>query len=154
VPSSIASGPKFRSIKGGGRYRVPPDFIVPVDLAAADFSGANSGKYVFVVPTSVNGAIFLGIQHIHATAGTNTYRVKKVTAATIAAAGTASNGTTHVDISATIALTTAANTQVEAAPVTASAANVLAAGDKVAVASAAGTATLAGGRAFLRFAWL
>jgi hypothetical protein len=154
VPSSIASGPKFRSIKGGGRYRISPDFIVPVDLAAADFSGANSGKYVFVVPTSVNGAIFLGIQHIHATAGTNTYRVKKVLAATTAAAGVASNGTTHVDISAAVALTATANTQVEAAAVTTAAVNVLAPGDKVAVASAAGTASLAGGIAFLRFAWL
>ncbi len=154
MPSSIASGPKFRSIKGGGKYRISPDFIVVVDLAAADFGGANTGKYVFAVPTSVNGAIFLGIQHIHSTAGTNTYRVKKVTAATVAAAGTASNGTTHVDISGTVALTTTANTMVEAAAVTAAAANVLAAGDKVAVASAAGTASLAGGKAFLRFAWL
>lgn len=152
MPSSTASGPKFRSIKGGGKYRVPPDFIVPIDLAAADFSGANSGKFVFTVPTGVNGATFLGIQHIHATAGTNNYRVKKVLAATVGAAG-AAVGAGHVDISNTVNLAATANTQVEATPITAGAANVLLPGDKVAVASAAGTASLAGGRAFLRFAW-
>ncbi len=153
MPSSTSSGPKFRSIKGGGRYRVPPDFLVRVPLAAADFTGATSGVNVFVVPDDVVGAVFLEIIHMHGTAGTNNYRVKKILDGSVSAPGAAAD-TNNVTISGNIDLTGAAQTPASYAATTANGVNFLAKGDRVALASTLGTITLANGLAILRFAWL
>lgn len=147
--TSVSTGPKHRSVvNGSGRFKLAPDFTKVVSLAAADLTGANSGKVVFIAPAA---CIFLGLQHTHVTAGTNTYRVKKIKAGNTSVPGAAADAN-NVDISGTVDLTVAANTVVSAAAV--APANQLAAGDRVAVASSAGTASLAGGFAVLRFAWL
>lgn len=144
-----SSGPRYRSVvNSSGRYRLAPDFMKTVSLAAADFGGANTGKIVFIAPAA---CIFLGIDHTHTIAGTNNYRVKKIKAGNTSAPGAAADAN-NVDISGTIDLTVAANGVQTAAPI--APANQLAKGDRVAVASAAGTASLAGGYAVLRFAWL
>jgi hypothetical protein len=158
MPSSIAAGPKFRAIQGGGKYRVVPDFIEQRAYAAADASGANTGVLVFQVPFNVRGAVFLGISESHATAGTGTFRVKKIKRASTAAAGAAADAN-NVDMTAAIVVTGAANTVQDVLPLTTVdalgvAANQLGPGDRVAIASAAGLATVAGGLVTLRFAWL
>jgi hypothetical protein len=153
MPSSIASGPKFRSIKGGGRWRIAPDFLITVNVAAANFSGANSGINVFVVPDDVNGAVFLGGDEVHVTAGTNNFRVKKITAGEVDAPGAGADAD-NVTISEVVDLTVAAQTPQAIVPITDDAVNILAPGTRVALASAAGTASLAGGLVHLRFAWL
>lgn len=161
MPSSISSGPKGKSIRRGSAsdiagyaYRIAPDFIIPVSLVAADLTGANSGKFVFAVPTNVVGAKFLGVQEIHSVVGTNTFRVKKIVAGVAGAAGTASDGTNHVDLTPTISLAASVNVMQEADPVSTNGENVLKPGDKVALASATGTTGLAGGLVLLRFVWL
>jgi hypothetical protein len=158
MPSSLSgSGSKARSIRNqggdalrGANYSEVPDFTVEASFAAAQLTGANSGFFVWVAPAPCH---FLGADVLWATAGTNTFRVKKVLAAATSAAGAAADAN-NVDLTAATALTTAANTNVEVAPVTTDAAHVLELGDKVAIASAAGTATLAGALAVLRFAYI
>lgn len=158
MPSSIAAGPKFRAIQGGGKYRVVPDFVDQRAYAAADASGANTGVIVFQVPFNVRGAVFLGVSESHVTAGTGTFRIQKIKRASTAAPGAAA-ATNIVDMTAAIAVTGAANTVQDVVPVTTAdaagtPANTLGPGDRVALASAAGLATVAGGYVTLRFAWL
>lgn len=156
MPSNTASGPKLRSIKPGNdllrgtRYRVVPDFTTRVPFAAADLSGATSGFFVMPV---VADCVFLGVDFIWKTAGTNTLRVKKIPAASVQAAGAAADAN-NIDLTAVVDLTTAANTVVSVAPVTTGFVNKCLAGDKIAIASAAGTASLAGAVAVLRFAYV
>jgi hypothetical protein len=97
--------------------------------------------------------LFVDGDIIWGTAGTNTLRVKKVAAATVGAPG-AAVAAGHVDISANVDLTTAALTSVPIVAVTAGSVNRLAEGDKVAIASSAGTASLAGAFAVLRFVYV
>src|SRR5688500_18528319 len=106
MPSSLASGPKFRSIKGGSKGRMAPDFFITRTLAAADFSGATSGVNVFVAPV---GCVFLDITEVHATAGTNSFRVKKIAAGEVDAPGAAADAD-NIDLTAAIDLTGAAHT--------------------------------------------
>jgi hypothetical protein len=160
MPSSLAAGPKFRSLRGGGKYRMVPDFIDQLRFAAADMTGANSGVIAFQIPNAVGmrGAIFLGISESHGTAGTGTFRVQKLKAASTAAAGAAA-GANVIDMTAAISVAGAANTVQTIDPITTPdaagvLANVLAPGDRVALASAAGLATVAAGYVTLRFAWL
>lgn len=157
MPSSIAGrGSKARAIRiqndalRGSNYAEVPDFLVVHRFAAADLSGANSGFFVFAAPAACH---FLGADIIWGTAGTNTLRVKKVLAAATSAAGAAADAN-NVDLSAAVDLTQAANTLRGVAPVVTSGVHVLALGDKVAVASAAGTASLAGAVIVLRFAFI
>lgn len=151
MPSSTSAGPKFRALQGGSRHRIVPDFIETHRFAAADLTGANSGFLVFQVPNNVRGAVFLGASVSWGTAGTNTFRVKKILNTSAPGAAADAN---NVDLTAATALTTAANTVSDVAPVTANAVNYLAPGNRVAVASAAGTASLANAVISLRFAWL
>jgi hypothetical protein len=158
MPSSIAAGPKFRALQGGGKYRMVPDFIDQRPYAAADAAGANTGVIVFQVPFNVRGAVFLGVSESHLTAGTGTFRIQKLKRASTAAPGAAASATV-IDMTGAIAVTGAANTVQDVAPVTTAdaagvPANQLAPGDRVAIASAAGLATVAGGYLTLRFAWL
>lgn len=160
MPSGLATGPKFRSLQGGGKYRMVPDFVDQRQYAAADAAGANTGFLVFQVPnhTGFRGAVFLGVSESHGTAGTGSFRVQKLKAASTAAAGAAASATV-IDMTAAIAVTGAANTVQSVLPITTAdaagvPANVLAAGDRIAIASAAGLATVAGGFVTLRFAWL
>lgn len=151
MPSSASTGPKYRSaVPGSGRFRLVPDFTKVANLAAADFTGANSGKVVFIAPAA---CIFLGLDHTHTTAGTNNYRVKKIKAGNTSAPGAAADAN-NVDISGVVDVTVAANGVLSVLPINAAGQNQLAKGDRVAVASAAGSASLAGGFAVLRFAWL
>lgn len=151
MPSSVSVGAKKRSVvAGSGRFRTAPDFTKVVNVAAADFTGANSGKVVFIAPAA---CIFLGIQHTHVTAGTNSYRVKKIKAGNTSAPGAAAD-TNNIDMSGAVDMTVAANTVTTATLTNSAAQNQIAAGDRIALASAAGVATLAGGVAVLRFAWL
>ena len=130
-----------------------PDFVETHRFAAADLTGANSGFVVFTVPSQVRGAIFLGATYVWGTAGTNTARVKKIVAGNTSAPGAAADAN-NVDLTAATALTSAANTPVDVVPITTSAVNVLNAGDRLAIASAAGTASLAGAVVHIRLAWL
>lgn len=145
---------RMRSVKilndtqRGQNYIPTAEVIVTAPLVAADFTGANSGKFVFIAPADM---MFLGIEEVHGSVGTNNFRVKKVLAAATSAAGAAADAN-NVDISGTVDLTAAVNVRREAAPVMPGAR--LAAGDKVAVASAAGTTGLAGAVAVLRFAFV
>lgn len=149
--SSASVGARHRSVvAGSGRFRLAPDFTKVVSVAAADFGGANTGKVVFIAPAA---CIFLGIQHTHTVAGTNSYRVKKIKAGNTSAPGAAAD-TNNIDISGAVDVTVAANTVTSAAAINTAGVNQLAAGDRVAVASAAGSASLANGIAILRFAWL
>jgi hypothetical protein len=151
MPSSTAAGPKFRALQGGSRHRIVPDFIETHRFAAADLTGANSGFLVFQVPQNVRGAVFLGASVSWGTAGTNTLRVKKILNTSAAGAAADAN---NVDLTAVQDLTLAANTVRDLTALTASAVNVLAPGNRIAVASAAGTASLAGAVISLRLAWL
>ena len=158
MPSSLSrSGSKARSIRNqggdalrGANYSEVPDFTVTHRFAAAELTGANSGFFAWVAPAACH---FLGADVVWGVAGTNTFRVKKVLAAATSAPGAAADAN-NVDLSAATSLATAANTNVEVAPVTTSAAHSLAKGDKVAIASSAGTASLAGAVIVLRFAYL
>lgn len=156
MPSGGASGSKGRSVKAtiaalrGIRFRIVPDQVVMTEtFAAAQLTGANSGFFVFVAPAKMQ---FLGLDIIWTTAGTNTFRAKKVLAASTSAAGAAAD-TNNVDLTAATALTTAANTVVSVDPVNGTD-TILQQGDKIAIASAAGTASLAGAKAVLRLAFL
>lgn len=153
MPSSVASGPKFRSIRGGGKYRIAPDFLVTRAFVAADAGSANSGFHVFTIPALVRGAVFLGATVSWTTAGTNTIRVKKIVAGNTSAPGAAADAN-NVDLTAAQAVTGSANVPVDIVPITTNAVNVLNPGDRIAVASAAGVASLAGGLIVIRFAWL
>lgn len=154
MPSGQSAGLKGRSFETedaamrGMKFRIVPDFMVPTEtFAAAQLTGANSGFFVFVAPVPM---LFMGAEILWTVAGTNTLRVKKVLAAATTAAGAAA-GASDIDISAAVDLTATANVAREVAPVTTSFANRLAEGDKVAIASALGTASLAGAKAILRF---
>jgi hypothetical protein len=156
MASGAAAGQKGRSVKAtiaalrGIRFRIVPDQVVVSEtFAAAQLTGANSGFFVFVAPAKMQ---FLGLDIIWTVAGTNTFRVKKVKAAATSAAGAAAD-TNNVDLTAATALTTAANTVVSVEPANGTD-SILEAGDKVAIASAAGTASLAGAKAVLRLAFL
>jgi hypothetical protein len=156
MPSSIGSFSKAKSVytlldgMRGWKYSIVPDLIISVPtFAAAELTGANSGFFSFVAPANM---IFLGGHILWTTAGTNTLRVKKVLAAATTAAGLAADAS-NVDISAAVDLTASANVARDITPVITSGANRIARGDKVAIASAAGTASLVGARAFLRFAF-
>lgn len=129
-----------------------PDFFVRVGpLAAADFSGANSGVNTgFVAPVPCQ---FLDVTEIHTTAGTNSVRVKKILSGEVDVPGAAADAD-NVTISEDVDLTVAAQTPQTVGAITDDAANFLAEGDRVALASAAGTASLAGSIFLLRFAWL
>lgn len=132
----------------GVSHVLTPEIVVPVfNLAAAQFTGANSGIFVFIAPFP---CMFLGMEGVWATAGTNTLRAKKILAAATSAPGAAADAN-NIDISAALALTGAANTVFSVAPVVTSGVHRLAQGDKVALASAAGTASLAGATIVLRF---
>lgn len=156
MPSNTATGPKLRSIKPGNdfmrgtRYRVVPDFTIRVPFAAADLSGAASGFFVLPV---VEDCVFLGADFIWKTAGTNALRVKKIPAASAQLAGALADAN-NIDLTAAVDLTTAANTTVSVAPITTAFVNRLSEGDKVAIASILGTATLAGAVGILRFAYI
>lgn len=153
MPSSLASAPKEKSIKGGGRFRSAPDFIIdPGVLAASNFSGANSGLVVFTVPSGVNGAAFLGGVITSTTAGTGTIRVKKILAGATSTGGAAADAN-NVTISGDVTTATAAETPLNFDALS-TGVQFLAAGDRVALASAAGVSSLAGARVQLRFAWL
>jgi Ca2+-binding RTX toxin-like protein len=153
---------KMRSIRvqndvlRGQAYRDVADFTVTVPFAAANLTGATSGFFVFVAPAKCH---FLGADVVWGTAGTNTFRIKKVLAAATSAAGAAADAN-NVDMTAALAATGTANVVQSMAPVTTAAssaatpAHVLLPGDKVAIASAAGVATLAGGLIALRFAYV
>ena len=130
-----------------------PDFIESHRFAAADASGANTGFQIFTVPANVNGAIFLGATASWGTAGTGTFRLKKIRAGNTSAPGAAADAN-NVDLTAALAVTGAANTPNDMVPITTNAANMLVAGDRIAVASAAGLATVAGGLIVVRLAWL
>jgi hypothetical protein len=129
---------------------IPDQFVTTGIFAAAQLTGANSGFFVFIAPAPM---LFVDGDIIWGTAGTNTLRVKKVAAATVGAPG-AAVAAGHVDISANVDLTTAALTSVPIVAVTAGSVNRLAEGDKVAIASSAGTASLAGAFAVLRFVYV
>lgn len=149
---SLYPGLTFQNVFRGQKFRLVPDFFVPISrVAAADLTGANSGFWVFTVPKPCT---FIGAQAIWATAGAagNTARVKKVLSAATSAPGAAADAN-NVDISVAIALDAAINTRREYDPVVTSFVNKLAAGDKVAIASAAGTTLLAGAEFILQFAW-
>lgn len=154
MPSSLnRSGPRqragrvFSNSLRGQRYVPTPMIEITIPVAAANFSGANSGIWAWIAPFAVE---FLGAEAIWATAGTNTVRVKKVKSAATSAPGAAADAN-NVDISTTFDLTQAANVRREATPVITGGANILAQGDKVALASAAGTTGLAGGVVVLYF---
>ncbi len=156
MPSSLNKGMgKANSIRvqgtnqvpPGQKYSVVPDFHETLRIAAADLTGANSGFHVFVADAP---CVFLGGDEVHATAGTNNFRVKKILAAATSAPGAAADAN-NVDISANVSLAATANVSQEITPVWP--ACLLAKGDKVAVASSAGTATLAGAAIVLRFAY-
>ena len=160
MPSSLIEGYQGRLLTAGltpdalrgQKFRIVPDFFVHVPrIAAADLTGANSGFWVFTVPRP---AIFIGLQAIWATAGAagNLARVKKVLAAATSAPGAAANAN-NIDISENIALDASINVRRDYVPVTAGYVNKLAAGDKVAIASAAGVTVLAGADFILQFAW-
>jgi hypothetical protein len=158
MPSSLSgSGSKSRSIRNqndalrGANYSEVPDFLVAVPFAAADLTGATSGRVVFVAPAKCH---FLGADVLWGVAGTNNFRVKKILAASTAAAGAATDGTNSFDLSATVDLTATANVAREVAPIVTAGVHVLAKGDRVAIASAAGTASLAGALIVLRFAFV
>ena len=148
MPSSIASGPKFRSVKGGSKQRIAPDFTVSFGLAAADASGANTGKFVWIAPAK---CVLLDVNEVHVTAAAaaDSVRIKRVVASSTDAAGTAADAD-NVDLTDEILLDGANNT---VQTVAALAAANIEEGDKIAVASAAGVATLAGGLITLRLAW-
>jgi hypothetical protein len=130
-----------------------PDFIIdPGVLAAASFTGANSGLVVFTVPTGVNGAVFLGGTEVHTTAGDNPIRVKKIASGNTSAAGAAADAN-NVDISGAVATTTAANTPLNFDALS-TGVQYLVPGDRVALASSLGVGSLVGMRIQLRFAWL
>lgn len=147
----VRAGRIFSASLRGQRYQPPGLVAVTVPIVAADFTGANSGKWVFIAPMAME---FVGAEAIWATAGTNTIRVKKVKSSATSAPGAAADAN-NIDISGVFTLSGSANTRVEVAPViTATAgvpANMLSQGDKVALASAAGTASLAGGLVTLYF---
>jgi hypothetical protein len=149
MPSSIASGPKFRSVKGGRKFRVAPDFTVNVRFAAADLTGATSGFVIFTAPAECE---VIDVTETHATAGTNTFRLKKIVAGATSAPGAAADAD-NVDITAAVSLASTANTPVTTAAITDGSAK-LEEGDRLAVASTAGTATLAGATMTVRLAWL
>jgi hypothetical protein len=160
MPSSISRrGAKAKTIKNQGgefqraaAYVIAPDVEISVQVAAADMTGANSGKYVFVAPRPMH---FLGGEFVYGVAGTNTFRIKKILAAATSAPGAAADAN-NVDMTAAFDLTQAANTVRQLNPVTTGTvpAYQLSEGDKVAIASAAGTASLAGGLLVLRFGYL
>ena len=128
----------------------PDFFITRGPLAAADFSGANSGVNVFTAPAPCQ---FLDVTEIHTTAGTNSVRVKKIAAGEVDVPGAAADAD-NVTISDDIDLTVAAQTPMIYDAITDDAVNFLDTGDRVALASAAGTASLVGAIFTLRFAWL
>lgn len=158
MPSSLIKGISARSLTSpdvlrGVRYPLRPDFFVAVpNVPAANLSGANSGFWVF---TAIKPCVFLGAQAIWATAGAagNTARVKKVLSAATSAPGAAAD-TNNIDISAAIALDATSNVRRDYAAVTTSNAHLLAAGDKVAIASAGGVTLLVGATFVLQFAWM
>lgn len=158
MPSSLFDGPRQRSLSAGDlndafrgqKFRMVPDFFVSVpNFAAAALTGATSGFWVFVAEKPMT---FLGGNILWEVAGTNTARVKKVLAATAGAPGAAADAN-HVDISAAIDLTGTADTVFPITPVVSSYVCHLETGDKVAIASAAGTASLVGATAILQFVW-
>jgi hypothetical protein len=158
MPSSLNRGyPKANAtrvqgtnqVPPGQKYSIVPDIIMPLRLAAGDAGSANTGFFVLVCPTAM---VFLGGDEIHTTLGTNSFRVKKVLAAATTGPAGAAADVNNVDISAVVAVTGANNTVQQITPVWP--ACLLAAGDKVAIASSAGIATLAGGSVTLRFAVL
>lgn len=153
MPSGLASGPKFRSVKGGGKWRIAPDFTVTTPLVAAAQFGADAGITAFVVPSDVNGAVFLGGTEVHTTAGVGSVRVKKVVAGSTDAIGAAPDAD-NIDISDAIDMATAANTPLDFDALETDAVNILAPGDRVGIASEDGVTSLAGSQFFLRFAWL
>jgi hypothetical protein len=130
-----------------------PDFFVTVNIAAAQFSGADSGITVFTVPEDTGPLAFLGATAVWDTAGTNNIRVKKILAGEVDAPGAAADAS-NVDLTEVIDLTADANVPVDVLPITEDAVNFLYAGDRVALASDDGVATLAGGVVHLRFVWL
>lgn len=146
----LDAGNTVDAFRGKIGRSVPDRFVNSGIFAAAQLTGANSGFFVFIAPAP---CLFVDGDIIWTTAGTNTLRVKKVAAATVGAPG-AAVAAGHVDISSAVDLTTAALTSVPIVAVTASAANRLEEGDKVAIASAAGTASLAGALAVLRFVFV
>jgi hypothetical protein len=127
-----------------------PDFTVTFDLAAADASGADTGKYVWVAPAPCT---VLEVTETHATAAAaaDTVRIKKVLAGVAEPAGDAA-GDDHVDLTEEFLVDTTADTP-QTIDLIGDGSQHLAEGDRLAVASAAGVATLAGGLVVLRMAW-
>jgi hypothetical protein len=146
----LDAGNTVDAFRGKFARGVPDFFINSGTFAAAQLTGANSGFFVFIAPAPL---VFIDGDIIWGTAGTNTLRVKKVAAATVGAPG-AAVAAGHVDISAAVDLTTAALTSVPIVAVTAGAVNRLEEGDKIAIASSAGTASLANALAILRFVFV
>lgn len=158
--SSLAKGGrKARSLTAGAvdslrgqSWPLVPDFFVTVpNLAAAQFPGGATGLFVF---TAVRPCTFVGMQEIHTTAGSGgqTIRAKKVLAAATSGPGTAADAN-NVDISATVDISLSANVRRDIAPIVTNAVNKLAAGDKVALASATGATSYAGALFVLQFVW-
>jgi hypothetical protein len=148
MPSSLASGPRARSIKGGSKVgRIVPDFIVTKDLSVDDFFDVNKGVHFFTVPADTRVG-FLGGVLTYAVAGDDPIRIQVIRAASTAAPGSAAgtNGPAN----------TAVNFSVNAtAPISGLPSFVaLEEGDRVAVASALPLSGLAGAVLSLRFVWL
>lgn len=159
MPSSLASGPRARSIKGGTKVgRMVPDFFVTKDISDADFAGANSGVLVFTVPSDMRAA-FLGGTLTFSTAGDNPIRIQVIRAASAAAPGAAA-ATNIEDLTAAIATDGDANVPVnfnvnETAPISGLPSFVaLEEGDRVAVAASLANTGLDGGVLTLRFVWM
>jgi hypothetical protein len=157
MPSAGNVGNKLRPIKTwisglrDFRFRSVPEIAIDSGtFAAAQLTGANSGFFVFTAPAKF---AVLGGSIIWATAGTNTLRLKKVVTAATSAAGAAADAS-NVDISSAVDLTLAANTARDLTITSTGMVHVLEAGDKLAIASSAGTASLAGARVTIFGAFL
>jgi hypothetical protein len=159
MPSSLASGPRARSIKGGSKVgRIVPDFIVTKDLSVDDFFDVNKGVHFFTVPADTRVG-FLGGVLTYAVAGDDPIRIQVIRAASTAAPGSAA-GTNIEDLTEGIPTNGPANTAVNfsvnaTAPISGLPSFVaLEEGDRVAVASALPLSGLAGAVLSLRFVWL
>jgi hypothetical protein len=130
-----------------------PDFTINVGYVAADASGANTGRYIFIAPAPCT---VLEVTETHATAAAaaDSIRLKKVLAGVAEAAGAATDDEDHIDLTEETLVDTTADTPQDIPLVDDPSAANLATGDRLAIASAAGIATLAGGLITIRMAWL
>lgn len=141
MPSTRIRSVKVQSDALRGSILIPTgEQLIEVMLNAADFTGATSGRYVFISPGDM---VFLGATEVHSVVGTNSIRVKKVPAAATQAPGAAADAN-NIDLTAAIDVTLGINVARDVAPITTLAAHRLSAGDKVALASTAGTTGLVG----------